>query len=400
MKRFQFKFEGTIWTRNLILMASAVFLQRFGEGLLWATRTNFFIETLGLSGGQVLWLEGIRELPGLGLMFIAALTMRLPLPHRSAASMLIMGVGFALYALIHSYVALLAVAVVASLGMHMWMPLNSTLAMCLSTKDKAGRVLGSLSSVGMLASIAGMGVLSVISRLFESISLRAYYVGCGVFIIAAAVLIVRIPTSVGATETEPPRMLLSYRYWLYYVLTFLQGARKYAFDSFCTFVLVNNFGLRVWNISSLLLVSSIINMIAAPYVGRLIDRFSERRMVTLSYMLLSLCCIGFATIRAVRILAFLLIAIKLLGMFGMGLTTYVRRISPPEELTPTLSAGISVNHITSVATPLVAGTLLPLIGYGGIFWSMAALIMLSVPFALALRVSGSLVAQAESATAD
>jgi predicted MFS family arabinose efflux permease len=281
----------------------------------------------------------------------------------------------------------------------MWMPLRSTLAMCLSTKDKAGRVLGSLSSVGALASIAGMGVLSVISKLFESVSLRAYYVGCGVFIIAAAVLIVRIPTSVGATETKPPRMLLSYRYWLYYILTFLQGARKYAFDSFCTLVLVNNFGLRVWNISSLLLVSSIINMIAAPYIGRLIDRFSERRMVTLSYVLLSLCCIGFATIRAVWALAFLLIVIKLLIMFGMGLTTYVRRISPEEELTPTLSAGISINHITSVAIPLVAGALLPFIGYEGIFWGTAALILLSVPFALALRVTGAAIAQVESAVA-
>jgi len=400
MKRFRIKFEKTIWTRNLILMASTVFLQRFGEGLLWATRTNFFVDTLGLSGGQVLWLEGIRELPGLGLMLIAALTMRLPLSWRSAASLLIMGIGFALYATVHSYAALVAVAVAASLGMHMWMPLHSTLAMSLTAKDKAGRVLGILSSVGALASIAGMGILSVISRLFVSISLRVYYIGCGGFIILSALLVVRIPKSVGATESDPPRMLLKYRYWLYYVLTFLQGARKYVFDSFVILVLVDRFELEVWNISSLLFVSSILNMIAAPYVGHLIDRFGERRMVPLSYLLLILCCMGFAVIRAVWVLAFLLIAIKLMVMFGMGLSTYVRRISPQEELTPTLSAGITINHITSVAVPLIARALLPLINYEGIFWSTVVIILLSMPFALGLRVGSTYLTQADSAAAE
>ena len=400
MKKFHLKFEATIWTRNLILMASAVFLQRFGEGLLWATRTNFFVETLGLSSGQVLWLEGIRELPGLGLMFIAALTMRLPLSRRGAVSLFIMGVGFAMYAIIHSYIALLVVAIIASLGMHMWMPLNSTLAMSLTTKDKAGRVLGTLSSVGGLASLAGMGVLSIVSKTFESIPLSFYYIGCGAFIFVAGILIARLPTHIGATETEPPRMLLSRRYWLYYVLTFLQGARKYVFDSFGMLVLVNSFGLRVWNISSLLLVSSILNMLSAPYIGRLIDRFGERRMVPLSYMLLSVCCIAFATIRGVWVLAFVMIAIKFLVMFGMGLSTYVRRISPQEELTPTLSAGISINHITSVAVPIIAGALLPFIGYEGVFWGSAVLIMISVPFALALRVSDARLAQADSVATD
>jgi MFS family permease len=191
-------------------------------------------------------------------------------------------------------------------------------------------------------------------------------------------------------------MLLSYRYWLYYVLTFLDGERKQILDSFGMLMLVDKFKLRVWNISSLLLVSSVLNMISGPYVGRLIDRYGERRMVPLSYILLSLCCIGFATIRSVWLLALMLISIKLMIMFGMGLSTYVRRISPQEELTPTLSAGISINHITSVAMPLVSGALLPIIGYEGVFLGTAALITLSLPFALALRLSPG-VSQVDSA---
>jgi hypothetical protein len=86
-------------------------------------------------------------------------------------------------------------------------------------------------------------------------------------------------------------------------------------------------------------------------------------------------------------------------MFGMGLSTYVYRSASPEELTPTLSAGISINHVTSVAMPLVAGALLPIIKYEGIFLGTGALVLLSVPFALALRTSQSPVSQVAPATA-
>ncbi len=400
MKEIREKAVTSIWTGNLILLASAVFIKRFGEGLLGGARTNFFIETLGLSGGQVLWLEGIREIPGLGLIFIAALTMRLPLSRRAGASVLIMGLGYILFAFVGSYTALLAVAVVASLGMHMWMPLYSTLAMCLSEKDKAGRMLGTLASVGSLASLMGMGILVVISRLLENMSLSVYYIVGPVFIIISAVMITRLPTNIGATEIEQPRMLVKSRYWLYYTLTFLQGSRKQVLGTFGTLVLVDSFGMKVWNITLLMIVSSAISMVTAPYIGHLIDRLGERRTVPLSYALLAVCCIGFAVVHLVWALALLLIAIKFLVMFGMGLSTYVRRISPEEELTPTLSAGISINHITSVAMPLLAGWLLPRIGYEGIFWGTAAIIILSVPFAMALRVGDAQVAQVDLATAE
>ena len=75
MQDFLRKFDRAIWTRNLVTFAIASFLLRFGQGLLNGARINFFVDTLGLTSSQVLWLEGVRELPGLVLIFIAALTM-------------------------------------------------------------------------------------------------------------------------------------------------------------------------------------------------------------------------------------------------------------------------------------------------------------------------------------
>ena len=62
------------------------------------------------------------------------------------------------------------------------------------------------------------------------------------------------------------------------------------------------------------------------------------------------------------------------------------RTAPPEELTPTLSAGVTFDHISSVSMPFLASALLPFIQYRGVFLGSAALILLSIPFARALQV--------------
>jgi len=387
MRRYLHKIDLSIWSSSLIALACAQFLNRFGQGLMGGARTNFFVDTLGLTGGQVLWLEGIRELPGLALMFIAALMMHLPLSRRAAISLLIMGIGYALYALVGSYTALLAVAVLASLGMHIWMPLSSALSMSLSTKDTTGHVLGTLGSVGALAGLAGMGAITLLSRFIQSLPLGVYYGVGGGFVVLAALLIWRLPTSIGSTETKQPRMLIKGRYWLYYVLTFFQGSRKQVLNTFGTLMLVDKFEFEVWQISSLLLASSVLNMLAGPWIGRLVDRFGERKTMPVSYAILTACCIAFAVVKDVWMLVAALLVLKLAVMLGLGLSTYVYRIAPAEELTPTLSAGVSINHVTSVAMPLVAGAVLPLVGYEGVFLGTAGLILLSIPFAAALKVA-------------
>lgn len=386
MKNFWQKTETSIWTSSLLLMAYSTFLGRFGGGLMDGAKTNFLVNTLNLSGGRVLLLEGIRELPGLALMFVVALFMRMPLSQSSAISIFIMGIGFFLYAFVHSYLALIAVVVLSSLGMHMSMPLTGALTMSLTTKEKTGQVLGSLASVGSFASIAGICAIMLISKFAESLSLRAYYIAGGLFIILSGFLIAKIPKSVGTADVDPPRMLIKRHYWLYYVLILLQGSGQQVLDSFCMLLLVKNFGLKVWNISFLLLISGVVTMIAGPYIGRLIDRYGERNTVPPSYVFLALSCAGFALIKNVLILQILLIVVRFFGMFGMGLSTYVRRVSPQEELTPTLSAGVSINHITSVTMPLIAGQLLPSIGFEAIFLGTAIIISISIPFAMMMKV--------------
>ena len=87
-------------------------------------------------------------------------------------------------------------------------------------------------------------------------------------------------------------------------------------------------------------------------------------------------------------------------VMSMGLNIYVHEIAPAEELTPTLSAGVSINHVTSVAMPLVAGLLMPIIKYNGLFIMTGGLIAMSLPFALAMRMRRPFVAHAAPVMAE
>ncbi len=373
--------QSGIWSRNLVLLAVAIFLLSLGTGLQNGVNTNFMKE-LGLTGSQVLLQAGIREIPGLGLMFIAALVMHLPLTWRSVVSVAIMGAGYALYAAVHSWSALVVVSLTASLGFHLWMPLNNSLGLGLASKKNAGKVLGTLASVGALASMAGIGSIMLLTQWF---SLRVMAGIAGVLIFAAAIVLMRLPKNIGETKKAQPRLLFRWRYWLYYVLLLFEGSRTQVFSAFNIMVLVYNYNLSALQISFLLLASGLVNFLLTPRIGRLLDVFGERTTLTVGYVALALCFVGYALVDNVWFLCVMVILINLLVTLSIGLSTYVNRISPPEELTPTLSTGISVNHITSVGMSFLAGFLLPIVGYKALCWGVVAIVLLSVPFTLAMR---------------
>jgi MFS family permease len=296
---------------------------------------------------------------------------------------------------------LLAAVIVASFGFHMWTPLNSAIGMSLSGKENTGRVLGVLGSVGSLAAMAGMGGLSVISWLYESMPLQYYYLVGGIVIVLGAIFMLRLPKDLGSTKAKPARIVLKKKYWLYYLLIFFSGARKLVLGSFVMLMMVERFGLKVWHVSTLMLVSSVLNFAVGPYRGSLVDRFGERTTTPVAYGVLALCCLGYAFVpllglsnaQGLVILVALWIMIKLAQPLGLGLRTYVYRTAPPEELTPTLSAGVTFDHISSVGMPFLYSALLPVIQYEGIFLALAILILMSIPFARGLQIRAPAVAQ-------
>jgi predicted MFS family arabinose efflux permease len=378
-------FKSSFWNKSLILLTISVFFNGFGAGIVAGTSTNFYVQVLNLTGSQVLWLQGLREIPGLLLILIAAVISHLPLTWRAFGSVIVMGIGYALFAVVNSFGGLVAMAIAASIGFHVWLPLQSTLGMHLCSKEDSGKVMGVLTAAGALASFAGIGGVAVFAAMLPLQSLRWFFIVAGFLIIIAGMLLLRLPKALGHTTTPQPRLFFRRRYWLYYVLTFFEGSRIQLFAAFGTLVLVQNYSFSTQQISLLLLASGLVNFFAAPIFGRLLDRVGERRVLAISYTVLALCFVGYATIHAGIWLSVILILINLLTMLSMGLSTYVNRIAPAGELAPTLNSGVSVNHVTSVGMAFVAGALLRQVGYEALCWGVVVVIMASVPFALAIK---------------
>ncbi len=377
-----------LWTRDLIVTTLAVFLMRFGEGILGGARMNFFVDTLGITGAQVLWLEGIREVPGLLLIFIAALIMRLPLSWRAAGAALILGLGYMSFALVQSYTGLLAAAIAASFGLHIYQPIGPALGLALASGKTRGRVLGLLASVGSLAGIAGIGALAITSNLMRDISLRWYYVIGGVIISLSALVFWRLSASLGATAQAQPRMVVKRRYWRFYLLKFFEGSRKEILGSFCLLVLVQFFGWEIWRTSTLLLVASVLSMVASPYLGAAVDRFGAKASLAVSYAVLAMAAVGYAVIPDAMILAGIYVVIRLAHILNLGLSVYAHEKAPAEELNPTLAAGVSFDHVSSVSMPFIFGAMMATTGrYAEVYWLAAVLIGISVVFVLRMQTA-------------
>ena len=375
--------KSRLWRSNLTLLALTVFFASLGQGLQGGVATNFFVQDLGLDGQQILWMAGIREIPGLLLVFLAALLMRLPLSRRAGAALLLMALGFGCYALVHSYLALIIAVLVGSVGFHNWFPVQSALAMGLVKREHSGRILGRMNAVAGLASVVGMGMVILLS---ERLGLRPFFLFSATALAVGGAIALRLPTDIGASNAETPRLVLKKRYWRYYVLILFQGTRTQVFAAFGAWVLVQFYQVTAAQLAILMIASRMVNFLAAPQVGDWFDRLGERRLLTGSYLGLAAAYVGYATFHNIWLLGVVYVVINFLFMFRIGLDTYVNRIAPPEELLPTLSAGVSINHITSVGTSLIAGSLVNSLGYETLCYGVAAIILLSCPFALSLQV--------------
>ena len=70
-------------------------------------------------------------------------------------------------------------------------------------------------------------------------------------------------------------MVLRRRYWLYYLLTFLSGARRQIFVVFAGFLMVEKFGFTVSQMTLLFLINGVLTIYLAPRIGRLVVHWFE-----------------------------------------------------------------------------------------------------------------------------
>ena len=363
-------------------LAAANFAFGLAFGIYGTIFFNFIGQDLGISPHQLGLLETVREIPGLLTVGIAALVMTVAEPLVGAVALLLLGVGYVNYFYIDGIPSLIVFSLVSSVGFHMWMPISSTLALRLSRVTEQGSRLGRLRAVAAVANLAGIGIVALAAG---SSGLRPLFVVAGVIAIAGALLVLRVR---GIPRTRrPPRILVRRAYWLYYALTFLDGARRHIFMTFALFLLVRDYESPVQTIAILSLINGVVSIAAVYQFGRLIDRFGERRILMVAYGALALVFVGYAAIPVLGVLFVLYVLDNLFFSADTGVTTYLGKIAvDPADIRPSLVTGMTVNHIAAVIIPITGGILWEAYGHWVPFVGGAILAVASMALSSRIRV--------------
>ncbi len=329
--------------------------------------TNFFEDILHFSGPQFGYMTAIREVGGLFLIVLMALLYRVSIPRLTAGALFFLALGFGLFGVSTSFITVIPWILISSFGMHTVLQTQYSLGMSLTTQERSGHVLGRMTAFNQAGTFVALLVIFLIFH-FDLLSYTATFVVIGVVAFVGAIAIFRFPhlhegqERKTAAKREPIVWRKDYRY--YYWLNLLDGVRQQVFFSFGLWVLVNRFKLTVSDISLLLLTVTFVGIVSSSYLGRLIDRLGERRVLQAINIGYVVALGGYALAGSVYLACVFYVIYSFIVPFSsIGASTYLRKIAVPEDIAPSLAMGITILHATAVIVPVVAGFILNYVGY-------------------------------------
>jgi predicted MFS family arabinose efflux permease len=352
----------------------------FAMALQMGLNANYLADDIGVSGFQLGLLEAVRESCGIAALGFLAMLAGLAEPTVGVVVLLLFSLGIGGYGLVHSFGGVVLMSVIWSQGLHIWMPLPHSMGIALAEPGRTGYRLGQMGAAGAVGTGTGLIVAYILTRL--GVGIRPLYglaAGAGV---TGALFCARMPRTL---KTPGPRLVFRRRYGLYYLLSFLEGWRKQIFICFAGYLLVREYGTPVSTMILLWVTVTAIGYLTSPRVGRLIDRIGERRVLVFYFACLSAFFVSYAFVKIRAVLYAIFVIDSAFFVFATALNTYVGKLAPAAERTPTLSMGVAMNHVAAVIMPLVGGILWSTVGYEWAFVTGAcaavasALICLRLP---------------------
>jgi MFS family permease len=361
------------WNKDFKLLAVATCGVGVFFGIQLTLFNNFIVDQFGIEPHELGTLEALREVPGLLNVLMVALLIRRSPPVMGCVMLVIMGLGLMAYGGVTNVFTLAVVSFFWSIGFHGWLPLGQSMALRFSPPGNKGKWLGQLRSVESIAWLTAIGACLLT---FQTLRYQ------GLFFLAGAITVLGGIGLMWATRqgtlVEEKGFVFKRRYGVYYALNFLQGFRKQMFITFAIFALVKVHGMPVETTMILMLINQVLVALTGPLMGQMVDNWGERKMLSASYIGLALVFFGYAVIQDRPTLYVLFCIDNLIFFGGIALTTYIYKITPEEDLKPTLSMGVTMNHIAAVIAPLVGGVAWYYLGYQVIFFSGSALAIISL----------------------
>ncbi|RFP90153.1 MFS transporter [Rhodobacteraceae bacterium 63075] len=374
------------WRRPEALL----FVMAFSMPIAFATWTallnNFVIEVGGFDGSDNGWLHTVREIPGFFAVGVIAIIIFMREQVLGLVSLVLLGVATALTAQFPSLGGILTITMLSSIGFHYYETVNQSLQLQWLPKDRAPKMLGYLLATGSAATLLCY-LLIVFTWEALGLSYNLVYMVSGGITAALALFCMFAYPQFEAPHPQVKKMVLRRRYWLYYALQFMAGARRQIFMVFAGFMMVEKFGFAVHEVTALFLINLVINMGVAPLLGHVVHRFGERNALLFEYVGLFTVFLAYGGIYmfgwGVVLAAVLYVIDHVFFGLALALKTYFQKIADPGDIAPTAAVAFTINHIAAVVLPALLGYLW-LVSPAGVFGLAAG--MAGVSFLLALLI--------------
>ena len=375
-----------LWRRPITLLFLMAVAMPLAFNTWSALLNNFVIEVGGFDGAKIGWLHTVREIPGFLAIGVIVLLMFMREQVLALVALAMLGAATAVTAWFPSLGGILMITMLSSIGFHYYETVNQSLQLQWIKKERAPQMLGWLMAA---ASTATFVVYCVIWLGWEALGLdynRVYLVSGGLTVAIALYCMLAFP-QFESPHPQRKEFVLRKRYWLYYALQFMSGARRQIFVVFAGFMMVEHFGFAVHEVTALFLINLVINILCAPLLGRLVGHWGERRVLLIEYLGLAIVFFCYGGIYwfgwGVVLAAVLYVVDHVLFAMALALKTYFQKIADPSDIAPTAAVAFTINHIAAVFLPAALGYLW-LVSPGAVFG--AAALMALVSFGLALLV--------------
>lgn len=315
---------------------------------------NFVIEKAAFTGAEIGILQSLREVPGFLAFTTVFILWWLREQTFALLALVFMGLGVVLTGYFPSVVGLYLTTVLMSIGFHYFETVQQSMALQWLPKSEAAHGLGKLTEARSGAAIVVyVGVLVATTLLDFSYKL-IYLIAGG----STLVIVVYARFSFPKFENPTPQkktLVLRKKYWLYYALTFMGGARRQIFTVFAGFMMVEKFGYSVTSIALLFLINHIFTWFFAARIGSWIGRVGERFALSFEYIGLIAIFLAYAVVDNATLAAVLYVADHLLFAMAIAIKTYFQKIVDPEDIASSSGVSFTINHIAAVFIPALFG---------------------------------------------
>jgi hypothetical protein len=178
-----------------------------------------------------------------------------------------------------------------STGQHLFLPLQPDIGMELDGGKGPGRRLGQINAIAGIAAIVGSAIVFAGFKFFK-MNFKFAFMLCAAGFIVAAILFFCMSSKPSKVEWKD-KIKLKKEYLPYYWLTVLYGMRKQIFLTFAPWVIVFIFNKKTSVLAFLFTIGRLVGVVYAPWLGRLIDKIGERKILALESLILIPVCLAY-----------------------------------------------------------------------------------------------------------